>query len=308
VNVIVFSKSLGRSLQFELGGRASLIAAGAVALGVLGLVFYVGLHFGARGLLMEPTARVLQWSGQVEHQRAEVTDSKRSIEDTLDALALRVGQINAHMIRLDALGRRLTDMANLKKGEFNFDVPPAQGGPELTPAQAALAVPQLSASVDALASQVKDRERQLGVLESLISARNFNRQMMPSGRPVADGYISSYFGGRTDPFDGHEAFHQGLDFAGAEGSKVTAVAAGIVVWAQDRSGYGRMVEINHGNGYVTRYAHCEKALVAVGDTVKKGQAIALIGSTGRSTGPHLHFEVLRDGRAVNPLTFVGKAG
>jgi murein DD-endopeptidase MepM/ murein hydrolase activator NlpD len=222
----------------------------------------------------------------------------------MDAIASRVGQMNAHVIRLDALGRRLTEMANLDKGEFDFTNPPAVGGPEGLVEGAVATSPDISAMLDSLTRQIKDREQQLSVLESLISTRNLNRQIVPGGRPVMQGWISSYFGQRTDPFNGRTAYHRGVDFAGPAGSQVVAVASGVVTYSKDRFGYGKTVEINHGNGYVTRYAHNQRTLVTPGDTVQKGQAIALIGSTGRSTGPHLHFEVLRNGRAVDPMSFV----
>jgi murein DD-endopeptidase MepM/ murein hydrolase activator NlpD len=212
--------------------------------------------------------------------------------------------MNAHVIRLDALGRRLTQMAHLDKGEFNFDSAPAVGGPESLVDGALVSSPDISSMLDKLTSQIKDRERQLSVLESLISTRNLNRQIVPDGRPVMHGWISSYFGERTDPFNGRNAIHKGIDFAGPAGSEVIAVASGVVTYAKDRFGYGKTVEINHGNGFVTRYAHNQQTLVTPGDTVQKGQAIALIGSTGRSTGPHVHFEVLKNGRAVDPMSFV----
>jgi murein DD-endopeptidase MepM/ murein hydrolase activator NlpD len=244
------------------------------------------------------------WGRTLEEQRQQVADTKRDLQERLDALAGRVGQMNAQVIRLNALGRRLTEMAKLDKGEFNFDSPPAVGGPEGLTVGATVGSADITGMLDTLSQQLKDRERQLSVLESLISTRNLSNQIVPGGRPVVQGWISSYFGGRTDPFTGRNAFHRGLDFAGRAGSQVVAVASGVVTFSKDRFGYGRTVEINHGNGYVTRYAHNQKALVKVGDTVQKGQAIALMGSTGRSTGPHLHFEVLRNGRAVDPLRFV----
>ncbi|HLT18717.1 MAG TPA: M23 family metallopeptidase, partial [Thermomicrobiales bacterium] len=221
-----------------------------------------------------------------------------------DALAGRVGRMNAHVIRLDALGRRLTEMAKLDKGEFDFDSEPAVGGPEGLIEGAVASAPDLSAMLDSLGRQIRDRERQLSVLESLISTRNLSNQIVPGGRPVTQGWISSYFGHRADPFTGRKAFHRGVDFAGPAGAQVVAVASGVVTYSKDRFGYGKTVEINHGGGYVTRYAHNQRVLVAVGETVQKGQPIALIGSTGRSTGPHLHFEVLKQGRAVDPMSFV----
>jgi murein DD-endopeptidase MepM/ murein hydrolase activator NlpD len=162
----------------------------------------------------------------------------------------------------------------------------------------------MTAMLDDLTNQIRDRERQLSVLESLISTRNLSRQIVPDGRPVTQGWISSYFGYRADPFTGRNALHRGVDFAGPAGAQVVAVASGVVTYAKERFGYGKTVEINHGNGYVTRYAHNQRLLVTVGDTVQKGQAISLIGSTGRSTGPHLHFEVLKQGRPVDPMSFV----
>jgi len=160
--------------------------------------------------------------------------------------------------------------------------------------------------IDRLDKRVQLRDSQLSALENVILARDLKKQIHPEGRPVNQGFISSYFGEREDPFTGREAYHKGVDFAGSAGEDVVAVAAGVVTWSGERSGYGNLVEINHGDGYVTRYAHNERTLVKVGDTVKRGETIALMGSTGHSTGPHVHFEVLRNGRQVDPLSFIGK--
>ena len=303
MNVIVFSKRLGRARQFELGRPLALTVTIATVITVLAGVLFVGVQLG-RSSLFQPATQVAEWGRKLEVQRQQVLETKQELQNHLDALATRVGQMNAHVIRLDALGRRLTEMAHLDKGEFNFDSAPAVGGPETLAEGALVTSSDVTSMLDNLTRQIKDREQQLSVLESLISTRNLNRQIVPGGRPVAQGWISSYFGQRTDPFSGHNAIHKGLDFAGPAGSEVIAVAAGVVTYAKDRFGYGKTVEINHGNGYVTRYAHNQRALVQPGDTVQKGQSIALIGSTGRSTGPHLHFEVLRNGRAVDPMKFV----
>jgi murein DD-endopeptidase MepM/ murein hydrolase activator NlpD len=306
MNVIVYSNRGGRARQFQIDRRVALVGGASLCLCVLAAVFFVGMRVGGGGFFLTPSAQVLEWSRQLEAQRAQVQDVRDQVQEKVDALASRVGQMNAQVIRLDALGRRLTEMADLDKGEFNFDTAPAQGGPERLLDGVAGAAPDLSFMLDGLARQLQDRERQLAVLESLISTRNLSRQIVPGGRPVTQGWISSYFGQRADPFTGRTAFHAGLDFAGKEGSEVVAVASGIVTWSKERFGYGRTVEINHGNGYVTRYAHNSSNLVAVGTTVQKGDPIARIGSSGRSTGPHLHFEVLKNGRPVNPMTFVGK--
>jgi murein DD-endopeptidase MepM/ murein hydrolase activator NlpD len=304
MNVIVFSKRHGRARQIELGRPLAMTVTIAAVLAVLAGVLFAGVQLGRSDTFSDPGQQVVQWSASLEQQRAQVLATRRELQDRLDALAGRVGQMNAHVIRLDALGRRLTDMAKLDKGEFDFDSEPAVGGPEGIVDGAVAAAPELTAMLDDLANQIKDRERQLSVLESLISTRNLSRQIVPGGRPVMSGWISSYFGHRADPFTGRSAFHRGLDFAGPAGSEVVAVASGVVTYAKDRFGYGKCVEINHGNGYVTRYAHNQRLLVQAGDTVQKGQPIAQIGSTGRSTGPHLHFEVLKQGRAVDPMSFV----
>lgn len=305
MNVIVFSKRLGRTRQFEFGRPVVLTATVAVVVTLLAGVLLAGVQLG-RSSIFAPTAQLADWGRRLEEQRLQVLEAKQELQSRLDALAGRVGQMNAHVIRLDALGRRLTQMAHLDKGEFDFDSVPAMGGPESLVEGALASSPEITGMLDSLMSQIKDRERQLSVLESLISTRNLSRQIVPDGRPVLQGWISSYFGQRTDPFTGRNVYHRGIDFAGPAGSQVVAVAAGVVTYAKERFGYGRTVEINHGNGLVTRYAHNQKLLVRPGDTVQKGQTVALIGSTGRSTGPHLHFEVLKRGRAIDPMTFVRK--
>ncbi len=304
MNVIVFSKRLGKARQFELNRPMAMTVTLALVTTLLSGVLFLGVLLGRGGFGDTPAKQVGEWGEALEAQRLEVLAAKRDLQERLDAIATRVGQMNAHVIRLDALGRRLTEMANLDKGEFNFDSPPAVGGPEGLVEGAVATSSDLTAMLDDLTRQIKDRERQLSVLESLISTRNLSRQIVPGGRPVTQGWISSYFGHRADPFTGRKAFHRGVDFAGPAGAQVVAVASGVVTYTKERFGYGNTVEINHGNGYVTRYAHNQRVLVKVGETVKKGQPIALIGSTGRSTGPHLHFEVLKQGRAVDPMSFV----
>ena len=198
-------------------------------------------------------------------------------------------------------------MADLEDGEFDFASEPAIGGPEevsFAATGSAVAVPEVLADMQHLDSQLNDREAQLGVLESMLMDQNLSDRVYPQGRPVKSGWMSSYFGRRTDPFTGKPATHQGVDFAGKEGAEVVAVADGVVTWSSSRYGFGNLVEINHGNGYATRYAHNSENLVQIGEEVRKGQTVALMGETGRATGPNLHFEVLRNGKRVNPVTFI----
>jgi murein DD-endopeptidase MepM/ murein hydrolase activator NlpD len=305
MNVIFVGRKSGRVKQFDLRHPVIMSAAVLLVLGILGAAFSIGVGLGARHGSGNPIDQLGNWSAELLRQKAQIEDTKRVLQEKVNALALRVGQMNASVIRLDALGKRLTRMANLDDGEFDFGHPPSLGGAEGADGQPAQ-VPNLTAMVDDLGNQLASREQQLGVLENMILTRELNRQVYPEGRPVEEGWISSYFGRRADPFTGYSAVHKGVDFAGAEGTKVTAVAAGLVTYAGDRSGYGQMVEINHGNGLATRYCHNEQILVKQGDMVRKGQDVALMGSTGRSTGPHVHFEVLKNGVQVDPLRFIGE--
>ncbi len=308
MNIIVFSQEHGRARQFDLRSPAVIGAAVAVVFLVAGMAFAAGSLVGAR--YAGPDGRLAVWSKDLAAQRAEIEDARRQLQTTVDALAMRVGQMNAHVIRLDALGKRITEMAKLDKGEFDFDSPAPVGGFEGVDAADASAqaatVPVLTDMLDQLSAQIDDRERQLGALENVILTRELRHEVYPQGRPVLAGFISSFFGHRVDPFTGRTAFHAGVDFAGPPGSQVMAVATGVVSYVGERMGYGNVVEVNHGNGYVTRYAHNQKNLVKVGDTVQKGDVLSLMGSTGRSTGPHVHFEVLRDGRQIDPMSFINR--
>jgi murein DD-endopeptidase MepM/ murein hydrolase activator NlpD len=247
----------------------------------------------------------VRFGATLAQQKALIADLKAQLQLRVDAMAMRLGEVNAHVIRLDALGKRLTEMAEIDSREFNFDRDPPRGGASEGDGVSAQ-IPDLSAMLASLEQRVDLRESQLAALENLILARELKEEIHPEGRPVQSGFISSYFGEREDPFDGQETFHKGVDFAGTKGSTVMAVAAGVVTWAGERSGFGKLIEINHGDGYVTRYGHNERTLVSVGQTVKRGDPVGLMGSTGRSTGPHVHFEVLRNGRQVDPLSFIGR--
>lgn len=281
-----------------------LLAYSAAGLAVVSLTagaYFAGGRWGAPSPISEHT--LARWTDDLSSQGEQLATIREQVDDQVAALATRVGQMQAQLLRLDALGKHLTEVGKLKRGEFDFDQPPALGGPE-TGAGEGPVIPALDAMIDSLDAQIDDRRRQLTALQSLILTRELARQIVPGGRPVESGYISSLYGQRTDPFHGKEANHPGLDFAGAPGTQVLAVADGIVSHAGTDGGYGRSIEITHGNGYVTRYAHNAKLLVEPGQTVKRGDPIALMGSTGRSTGTHLHFEVMRDGQRVNPLSFV----
>ena len=304
MNVILLSRRDGRARQFNLARPLTLSIVLTLAGAIVGGAFALGLQLGRGVHRQVALAETTRFGELLAHQKQEIASLKQQLQLRIDAMAMRLGEVNAHVIRLDALGKRLTEMADIDSREFNFDRDPPSGGPEGEGVSAQ--IPDLSAMLTQLEQRADLRGSQLAALENVILVRELKESIHPEGRPVSSGYISSYFGERADPFDGREAFHRGVDFAGTLGSNVVAVAAGVVTWAGERSGYGKLIEINHGDGYSTRYAHNERTLVNVGQTVKRGEPIALMGSTGHSTGPHVHFEVLKNGRQVDPLSFIGR--
>jgi murein DD-endopeptidase MepM/ murein hydrolase activator NlpD len=293
MNLIFFSRRRGEARHLRLTHPVVLGVVGLVGLALLGATFALGVSLGSRSHSDKP------------EPLAEVAALRTQVLDRVSALSVRLAEMNAHVVRMDALGKRLTQMANISNRELNFDAAPAMGGPEDVEGQGGSArIPDITRQIDDLQRKLEQRDGQLLALENVILSRTLTEAVRPEGRPVLEGYISSPFGGRADPFDGHEAVHRGVDIAGQMGSEVLAVATGVVTRAGPASGYGNLVEINHGSGYSTRYGHNQEVLVTVGDTVTRGQLIARMGSTGRSTGPHVHFEVLRNGQQVDPLLFI----
>ncbi len=248
-------------------------------------------------------AVISEWKADVLRKKAQLRDIREEADANVDALSSRIGLLQAHVMRLDALGRKLVTMASIDEGEFDFDRTPALGGPE-TLGNQGMRPDELSEAINQLSLELEDRENQLLVMENLVLNENLQREVQPSGRPILSGWISSYYGMRTHPLSGRREMHKGIDFAGKLGGPVIAVAKGVVTYAGKRYGYGQVIDIAHGNGYTTRYAHNSRLLVSVGDTVEKGFQIAEIGSSGRSTGPHVHFEVLKNGKEINPVRFI----
>lgn len=287
-------------LKGWLKGLLSLCLLGTpVALGYFGYQLAVSQE---SRLVTEETAQ--NWNSQIRLQSEQLASIKQESEQQLEALTIRLAMLQARLVRLDAVGERITSIANLDTGEFDFSQPVALGGPNVGISEA-YSSSDFSAAVNQLELQLEDRQQQLEILEGLMVERKTQSDLFVAGRPVENSWLVSRFGQRPDPFTGRLTFHAGLDFStGKSGSEINTVAAGVVTWSGPRSDYGLMVEVNHGNGYTTRYAHSEKLLVHVGDIVKKGQNIALVGSTGRSTGPHVHFEVYKNGRVVDPAAYI----
>jgi murein DD-endopeptidase MepM/ murein hydrolase activator NlpD len=303
MNVIIFSKRDGHARQLSLHPLV-LVSVVLVVLAIVGGAFSAGMtlgHDSGAGLALAQTSH---WSRILAKQRRQITDLKQQMRARADAIAIQLGDMKAHLIRLDALGQRLTAMAGIKSTEFNFGHDPPQGGPDTDAPGTRPQIGDLSTLLTRLQGQIDRRDSQLSALENVILSRQLGQEIHPEGRPVNTGYISSPFGWRIDPFTGRDELHEGIDFAAPMGTPIHAVAAGIVTWAGPRGGYGNMVQIDHGNGFSTRYGHASKILVHVGETVQRGDVIALVGSTGWSTGPHVHFEVLRNGVEINPARFV----
>jgi murein DD-endopeptidase MepM/ murein hydrolase activator NlpD len=304
MKLILFSKgrAAARHVEFSMPLVAACVA-GFMALSIGGFGYLLARSLGP----VQPVADIDGLKIDIASQQKYLDEIKGSAQEQIDALAIRMGELNASAIRLNALGRRLTDMADLNEGEFDFENPPAMGGPvESELASATGQATDFFSDINTMDRKLYDQQQQLTVLEGLLLNRRLSDRVFPKGRPVTAGWISSYFGRRSDPFTGKSTSHRGVDFAGKAGADVIAVAAGVVTYSGPRQGYGNMVEISHGNGYVTRYAHNQRNLVAPGDQIQPGQIIALVGSTGRATGPNLHFEVWHQGRPVNPVKYIRK--
>lgn len=302
MNLHIVSDRGGRVVQFDLKRPKTLALVAATTLLTTAGIFTAGLQLGR--FVAGPLDRAAM-ERHLDRERLELNVLRSEMQGRIDALAARIGTLNAHLIRLDALGRRVTDLAGLDRGEFDFDRPPPVGGPEGEDTLAGSAeVPELVAAIDSLEAQLVDRQRQLTVLESLMSTRSLGERILPGGWPLIGGWISSHFGRRADPFTGRSAFHKGVDFAGPAGTRVIATGPGVVTFSGAKAGYGNVVEITHPTGHVTRYGHNSRNLVKSGQAVQKGDAIAIIGSTGRSTGTHVHFEVEQNGSTLNPMRYL----
>ncbi|VAW58116.1 Peptidase, M23/M37 family [hydrothermal vent metagenome] len=297
MDIILLSKFRGRPCRVQIGSPVQLMLLFVFAILFSSALGMVGYWLGQS---QASSSNVVSLQREIKLQRKLINQTRFNARADIDALAARLGDIQAHAMRLNALGQKLVSIAKLDRGEFNFEAMPGVGGPD----ESGLQEMDFGSEIDLVISELEDREQQLSVLEDILMSSHMQEEVFPEGRPINRGWISSYYGTRTNPFTGKLQFHKGMDFAAKSGSDVLAVAGGVVTWSGDRYGYGNLVEVNHGNGYVTRYGHNSENLVEVGETVKKGEVISLMGSTGRSTGPHVHFEVIKNGRQINPQKFV----
>lgn len=303
MHIILLSRHHGAARSLSLDLRWLLLA----LLLALGAALASGVAVGA--WWAPATVEVhddTQLNQAIDQQRAEVGEVRRDAQRQLDAFAVHVAELQARLTRLDALGARLTELADLDANEFDFSLNVGQGGAEDALGDAAYAPPPFMDELDRLSLRLDSREQLLEVLEQLIGERQLNEAEYLSGMPVRHGYMSSPFGRRVHPLTGRNTQHKGVDFAAKPGSDVVAVAAGVVSFAGKRSGYGNVVEISHADGYTTLYAHNKSNQVQIGDLVQRGQTIAKVGRSGRASGYHVHFEVTKDGRLVNPAIYIAR--
>lgn len=241
---------------------------------------------------------------QLDKQHRELVQTRHRAGAHLDAMALRLGDMQAELLRMEALGMQLVKAGDLDPEEFDFNAPPPRGGLDISENAVSVELPELLADMDLLARSITDRTHKLALMQGMIVDGRIQENLEPQGRPVEKGWISSDYGYRKDPFSGKKTFHHGLDIASKWGSPVFAVASGVVMEAKQKPGFGYYIEIVHADGLVTKYAHNSKLFVEPGDLIEKGDTIARVGSSGRSTGPHVHFEIARNGESINPSKYL----
>jgi murein DD-endopeptidase MepM/ murein hydrolase activator NlpD len=305
VNIIIVSN------RFAKARTISLTRTRITAILLFGLIFFL------LAVLLAQYAIVKLQPGSISNelrswlavaQQAEQMKQQAYQRESLDTMAKRLGEMQAQLLRLNGLGVRLAKLSGMKPQEFSFDEKPAQGGPYIpAPIQRDVSLQSMDQQMAELTALLGDRGDKLVALETLLMQNSLSKKMLPSVAPITAGWYSSNFGWRIDPFTGKNAMHEGVDFMVNAGTPIYASAGGIVVYADTHPQYGNMVEIDHGNEVITRYAHASKLLVKVGQVVRSGQELAKVGSTGRSTGNHLHFEVRYKGLAQNPVRFLQKS-
>ena len=299
MNIILVGKFRGKPVRYQFGGdRIPLFLCSLVFAVFVGLLVSLGYNVG---IINGESAELAGLQERIKLQKELINKTRLSAQSDMDALMARIGLMQANVTRLNAMGERLVAVSDIDAKEFDFNRVPAVGGPHDSSGNVSVDFENV---LGVLNEQLSSREQQLSLLEDIIMVRQIETETRPEGRPIKKGWISSYFGDRPDPFTGKIEMHKGIDFAAKDGSDIMAVANGVVTWSGKRYGYGNLVEINHGHGYVTRYGHNAETLVEVGESVRRGQTISLMGSTGRSTGPHVHFEVLKNDRQIDPIRFV----
>jgi murein DD-endopeptidase MepM/ murein hydrolase activator NlpD len=305
VNIILVSERLPKARTITLGWLH--LAGAAVLMLTLVLTLAGALNYGILRFAAELNIPYVKDMLVSIHQRQQ-EKNQSYLQDNLNAMAVRLGQMQAQLLRLDTLGERLAKLAGFKPQDLMFNEVPGRGGAISSVPSQSLSLGDFTRQVDLLTQQLEDRGDKLGLLESMFTLESARKKLIPTKLPVEGGWYSSNYGWRIDPFSGQRAFHEGIDFMAEDGTPIYAAAAGVVVYSEFHPQYGNMIEIDHGNDLISRYAHASKRLVKVGDVVLRGSRIADVGRTGRATGSHLHFEVRQRGAARNPAQFLQLPG
>jgi murein DD-endopeptidase MepM/ murein hydrolase activator NlpD len=303
LQIILISDRIGKVRTLALSGR-HLLLSGAVALlalaGLTTALYWASMHFAVE--FKVPAIRELL----LATEKRESERAREFVQQNLNAMAVKLGEMQAQLTRLDALGERLSTLAGVLPQEFRLSEPPGLGGAQATSvAPYDLSLAEFNQRLAALSHSVENRSDMLGVLEAQLFAQALNKKLLPTILPVNAHFNASGFGMRIDPITGQQAMHEGIDFIADTGTSVVAAAGGVVQFAGYHPQYGHVIDIDHGNDLVSRYAHLSKMLVEEGTIVSRGRKIAETGSSGRSTGPHLHFEVRFKGAPQNPMRFLG---
>jgi murein DD-endopeptidase MepM/ murein hydrolase activator NlpD len=308
VKLILISKRSDKVRTFSLNSWVRILLSAAV-LGIpvaAGVLLGLKLADGRWQLLFED--HIADMQNEMTISRQELFEDRQRVNQTLSLMTAKLAQMRASVVRLDALGEQLTELSDMDAGEFDFSAAPGLGGPEMQSQQGYRSNTDMQIDLNSLMQSIgqtlSKREVQLKLLRSTLADKKLIDDRRLAGRPIAHGWQSSAYGMRTDPFTGEQRWHGGVDFAGRLGSDVIAVASGVITWSGEKSGYGKMVEVNHSDGYVTRYAHNQDNIAKLGTVVNKGDVIATMGTSGRSTGPHVHFEVFKNGRVVDPASYI----
>lgn len=306
-NLTILKQDHSGIKKYSLADRSIRIKLYVVMSFTLALIFTLGLSAAPFILGMSSDSdknTIQQLQARVETSQSELNALKKDVQNDIDAMTLQIGQLMAQSTRLNALGSRLTAATDINLEDFDLNAMPGLGGAELELTGEVNTPESVYASLFSLQNSFDQQQEQFDVLSRLLNEQSIEDNVTPHMMPLESGWISSYYGKRIDPFTGQQASHSGMDYSGAYKSKIRAAADGVVVWAGPRGSYGRMVEIDHGNGFMTRYAHAEEVEVELGQRVTAGDHIATMGRTGRATSEHLHFEVLKNGHKVNPLPFI----
>jgi len=302
MQIIIISSNNKRHQHWQLGRTRLLLLIGFLlslsAVSAYSVISWLSPPAPSTPTSYFPTAQLLSQ----ELAPPIISDNTTQNETIEGFYAQQLGGLQAEAIRLKMLSQRLAEVAGFELTDFDLDLAPGMGGIEQNGEW--LTSKEFEQGLLNLNEEFAKQYDTLSALQEYLLTTDNITSAIPLGRPIKDGWVSSFYGARVDPFSGRKAFHNGIDFAGKTGSNVYAVSDGIVSWAGTRGDYGELVEIDHGNGYVTRYAHNKAIKVKVGDRLAKGDVIALLGSTGRATGPHVHYEVLKDGKSVNPYNYI----